>query len=64
MDARRSVSVAVVSSARIGVRASATIGPVSSPSSIFMSVTPVSASPASIARAIGAAPRQRGRRLA
>ena len=38
----------------------AAIGPVSSPSSICMMVTPVSASPASSARSIGAAPRQRG----
>ena len=36
------------------------IGPVSSPSSIFITMTPVSASPAMIARLIGAAPRQRG----
>ena len=35
-------------------------GPVSSPSSIFITMTPVSASPAMIARLIGAAPRQRG----
>ena len=38
----------------------ATIGPVSRPASICMIVMPVTASPASIARAIGAAPRQRG----
>ena len=36
------------------------IGPVSSPSSIRMMVTPVTSSPARIARWIGAAPRQRG----
>ena len=35
-------------------------GPVSSPSSILITITPVSASPAMIARLIGAAPRQRG----
>ena len=35
-------------------------GPVSSPASICMMQTPVSASPASSARWIGAAPRQRG----
>ena len=35
-------------------------GPVSRPSSICMTMTPVSASPAMIARWIGAAPRQRG----
>ena len=36
------------------------MAPVSSPSSIFMMVTPLSASPAMMARLIGAAPRQRG----
>jgi hypothetical protein len=36
------------------------IGPVSRPASICISVMPVSASPASMARWIGAAPRQRG----
>jgi hypothetical protein len=40
-------------------RVSAT-GPVSRPISIFMIITPVSASPAMIARWMGAAPRQRG----
>jgi hypothetical protein len=35
-------------------------GPVSSPSSIRITMTPVSASPAMMARWIGAAPRQRG----
>ena len=35
-------------------------GPVSSPASIFITQTPLSASPAMIARWIGAAPRQRG----
>ena len=38
----------------------ATIGPVSSPSSIRISVTPVSGSPARIAAGIGVAPRWRG----
>ena len=37
------------------------MAPVSRPASICIRVTPVSASPASIARWIGAAPRQRGR---
>ena len=36
------------------------MSPVSSPASICMMVTPVSVSPASMARWIGAAPRQRG----
>jgi len=45
----------------LGVRSIRSIGPVSSPASICMIVTPVSASPASSARWIGAAPRQRGR---
>jgi hypothetical protein len=36
------------------------MSPVSRPSSIFITVTPVSASPAMTARLIGAAPRQRG----
>ena len=39
-------------------------GPVSIPASIPMMVTPLSRSPASIARAMGAAPRQRGSREA
>ena len=34
--------------------------PVSRPTSIFITMTPLSASPAMIARLIGAAPRQRG----
>src|SRR3990172_6992824 len=38
----------------------ASIGPVSSPTSIFMMVTPVSSSPCRMAALIGAAPRQRG----
>ena len=49
-----------VSSAAIGVRRSSRIGPVSRPASICMRSTPVSSSPARIARWIGAAPRQRG----
>ena len=44
----------------IGTRSISAIAPVSSPSSIFITVTPVSASPAMMARWIGAAPRQRG----
>ncbi len=44
--------------------ATSSMSPVSSPASICMIVMPVSASPASIARWIGAAPRQRGSRLA
>ena len=47
---RSSISIARVSS----------IGPVSRPASICMIVMPVVRSPASMARAIGAAPRQRG----
>ena len=45
-----------------GVRPSSRTGPVSRPTSICMMPTPVSASPARIARWIGAAPRQRGSR--
>ena len=52
------------SSAPIGTASRSSIGPVSSPASICMMVTPVSASPARIAAWIGAAPRQRGSRLA
>ena len=47
-------------SAPIGMRSVIAIAPVSRPSSIFITVTPVSASPAMMARLIGAAPRQRG----
>ena len=36
------------------------MGPVSRPASICITVTPLLASPASMARSIGAAPRQRG----
>ena len=43
-----------------GTRSCATIGPVSRPSSIRISVTPVSVSPARIAAGIGDAPRCRG----
>ena len=46
--------------ARSRVRVHANTGPVSRPASIRMRHTPVSASPASIARSTGAAPRQRG----
>ena len=48
--------LATMSSSRLS-----SIGPVSSPSSIRMMVTPLTSSPARIARWIGAAPRQRGR---
>ena len=44
----------------IGTASRSSTGPVSSPASIAMIETPVSASPAMIARWIGAAPRQRG----
>ena len=46
---------------RSGTRTTSSIGPVSSPASICISVIPVSSSPARRARWIGAAPRQRGR---
>ncbi len=49
-----------VSSGPIGVAVRSSTGPVSRPASIAMIATPVSASPAMIARWIGAAPRQRG----
>ena len=49
-----------MSLAAIGVRTVSATGPVSSPASIRMMHTPVSLSPAWIARTIGAAPRQRG----
>ena len=58
-QARGAVRNAVACGA-IGTRALSSIGPVSRPSSICMMVTPVSPSPARIARWIGAAPRQRG----
>ena len=48
----------------IGTVSRSSIGPVSSPASIRMMVMPVWASPARIAAWIGAAPRQRGSRLA
>ena len=63
-EATFSVNELVVSSAAIGKDVCISIGPVSSPSSIFINVTPKSLSPASIAREMGAAPRQRGKRLA
>ncbi len=59
-----SCSSAAVVVAVIGTASRSSIGPVSSPASICMMVTPVSASPASTAAWIGAAPRQRGSRLA
>ena len=54
-------AICASSSSAIGERdAARSIGPVSSPASICMMVMPVSRSPASSARWIGAAPRQRG----
>lgn len=50
----------VVSVRPMGTRSMAIMSPVSRPASICMSVMPDSASPASIARWMGAAPRQRG----
>jgi hypothetical protein len=44
----------------MGTRSAMATGPLSNPSSIFITITPVSESPAMIARLIGAAPRQRG----
>jgi hypothetical protein len=41
-------------------RSAIATSPVSRPISIFITITPLSASPAMIARLIGAAPRQRG----
>ncbi|MNE39746.1 hypothetical protein D3C80_1337130 [compost metagenome] len=49
-----------VSLALIGVLTLSSIGPVSRPASMRITVTPLSLSPASTARWIGAAPRQRG----
>ena len=57
-------SVPVVSSSAIGNRRIAATGPVSSPASIRMIDTPVSASPRMIDHWIGAAPRSLGRREA
>ena len=57
---RVSSSDGVVSSPSSATRIWATIGPVSSPASMRMSVTPVSVSPARIAAGIGVAPRWRG----
>ena len=56
----RSCSVLAVSSAAMDVLASARTSPVSKPSSICIMPTPVSVSPAMIARWIGAAPRHLG----
>ena len=47
-------------SGAMAMRSAIAMAPVSRPSSIFMMVTPLSASPAMMARLIGAAPRQRG----
>jgi hypothetical protein len=60
MSASSSVSAPAVLRS-IGVAPASSIGPVSSPRSIIMMVTPVCASPARMARWIGAAPRQRGK---
>ncbi len=60
LDEARARSSPAVSSGVIGVAARAYTGPVSSPSSSRITQTPVCASPASIARSTGAAPRQRG----
>jgi hypothetical protein len=49
-----------VSRGAIGTTMRSMTGPVSSPASICMMLIPVSRSPASRARWIGAAPRQRG----
>ena len=49
-----------LSSGRIGKEAWLNIGPVSTPVSMRMIVTPLSRSPFSIAACTGAAPRQRG----
>ena len=56
----RSCSSPAVMSGAIATRSAMATGPVSRPSSIFMTIMPVSWSPAMIARWIGAAPRQRG----
>jgi hypothetical protein len=58
--ARRSCRLAVVSSGRMASSPTSSMSPVSSPASICMMVMPVLASPASMARWMGAAPRQRG----
>ena len=50
----------LVASVPIGTRSAIAMAPVSRPSSIFITMTPVSLSPAMTARWIGAAPRQRG----
>ena len=59
--ASRSCRSPAVASGPIGTRSAMAIGPVSSPASIFITITPVSVSPAITARLIGAAPRQRGK---
>src|ERR1043166_511659 len=60
-EARRSVSAPAVSSGPIGVAHCRRTGPLSSPGSLSMMLTPVSGSPRRIAQLIGAAPRSRGR---
>ena len=58
--ASRAASVPDVSSGWIGSCRTNAVGPESSPAVIWKIVTPVTSSPAMIARSIGAAPRQRG----
>ena len=55
-----SVSEPVVSSGAIGIERTARMGPVSSPASICIKVTPVSVSPLKMANVMGDAPRKRG----
>jgi len=59
--ARRSWSSPPVVPGPMATASRISTGPVSSPSSIRMTMIPVGSSPAMIARWIGAAPRQRGR---
>ena len=59
VTSRARSAASVMSSSSATVRTAYT-GPVSSPASTFMRQTPVSRSPARMARSTGAAPRQRG----
>ena len=59
-SSRSASSCGAISVPSRGPRSTATIGPVSSPLSMRISVTPVSRSPARIAAGIGVAPRCRG----
>ena len=61
MSAKRSESSPAVSLSPIGVGKRSSIHPVSMPSSIRMSVIPVSRSPRTMAHVTGAAPRYFGR---